>query len=312
MAMKMKKLAALALASLILAALASCAGTPYGTPSASEPAPTPAQSEPAPPEAWAPEDFPRLDGSTATIPLAEALAAAFLGIDRADASRYAEFSGTSGAFTALMYGGTADLLLAYEPPAETLREATEQTEMTAIGRDALVFLVNASNPVESLTSEQIKKIYAGEITNWKDVGGEDMEIVPFQRNYSSGSQTLMTKLVMGETPMAEPPSDYVIGEMGGLVDTIASYDNGRAAIGYNVYYYVSRMKLDENVKLLPVDGVSPSNDTIGRGEYPFVNDFFAVIRRDEPEDSPARLVYDWMRGEQGRLLLEREGYIPAG
>jgi phosphate transport system substrate-binding protein len=306
----MKRFIALTLA--LLTALAACSGNGGDEAAPTENAPpSEAASATVSPPAWSPEDFPRLDGSTATIPLGQALAALFIGLNREEAVEYTEFSGTSASFEALL-NYDADLLLVYEPPAETLQSALDSVELTAIGHDALVFLVNASNPVENLTTEQIRGIYTGEITNWKDVGGEDVEIIPYQRNYSSGSQTLMTKLVMDGAPMAEPPSDYIVGDMLGLVEMIASYDNGGAAIGYNVYYYVSHMSPNENVKLLSVDGVMPGDDTIGGGKYPFLNDYFAVIRKDEPEGSPARLIYDWICGEQGKLLLRREGYIPAG
>jgi hypothetical protein len=98
--------------------------------------------------------------------------------------------------------------------------------------------------------------------------------------------------------------------MGGLVDMIASYDNGKNAIGYNVYYYVTQMKRDENIKLLSIDGAAPSPETIGSGEYPFVNDFYAVIRKDALENSPARLVFNWLQTADAKKLMAREGYVP--
>ncbi|MDR1692959.1 MAG: phosphate ABC transporter substrate-binding protein, partial [Oscillospiraceae bacterium] len=85
--------------------------------------------------------------------------------------------------------------------------------------------------------------------------------------------------------------------------------NGGGAIGYNVFYYVSRMKSDPNIKILSVDGVEPTNETIRSGEYPFVNDFYAAIRASEPQGSPARVLYDWLQGEEGQTLVEAAGYV---
>lgn len=88
---------------------------------------------------------------------------------------------------------TARMLVVYEAPdyvKDELKEADAQLEQKPIGRDALVFIVNEENPVKSLTRQQLKDIYAGKITNWKEVGGDDLDIVAFQRSEDSGSQTL--------------------------------------------------------------------------------------------------------------------------
>ena len=83
------------------------------------------------------------------------------------------------------------LVIAYEP-SEVLKEEFkalgDQVEVKAIGRDALVFMANQSNPVSSLTAEQIVEIYTGRVQNWKEIGGEDREILAFQRPENSGSQ----------------------------------------------------------------------------------------------------------------------------
>jgi ABC-type phosphate transport system substrate-binding protein len=259
---------------------------------------------------WTPESFPRLDGSTATIPLGQAVAAAFLGLTREETEPYIAFSGTDPAYEKLANGET-DLLIVYEASPETLEYYAGAFDLAPIGRDALVFLINKQNPVNNVTAEQIAKIYSADgIANWREVGGEDGEIRAYQRNTPSGSQTMMEKLVMQDVPLAPAPSNLVIGEMGGLVDMIASYDNGKNAVGYNVYYYVTRMKQDENVKLLSIGGVAPSPETIGSGEYPFVNDFYAVIRKDAPKDSPERLLYGWLQTADAKKLMTREGYVP--
>lgn len=83
----------------------------------------------------------------------------------------------------------------------------------------------------------------GKITNWKEVGGDDLEIAPFQRNAESGSQVLMEKLVMDGQAMMEPPEGYMLSEMGTLMEAVRSYDNSASAIGYSVFYYASDMEM---------------------------------------------------------------------
>ena len=257
-------------------------------------------------------EFPRLDGSTATIPLGEALSAIIMGKDRAECKEYAEFSGTNEAYKNLV-DGNADLLLVYEMPDDSKKYIStnySKLETAPIGRDGLVFIINSNNSVENLTAQQIIDIYSGEITNWNEVGGEDAPIDAYQRNENSGSQTLMKKLVMKELPLMEPRENFIVWGMDDIITSVADYDNGHFAIGYNMYYYVEEMMKNPNIKALSVDGVYPGNDTIASGEYPFVNDFYAVIREQAPEkNSPEYLLYLWLQTNEGQRLISSQGYV---
>ena len=300
------------LASVILPIflLAACA--------APAPAPTPAEPEPPspPPAEAAPfvftrDNFPRLNGSTAMVPLGQAIASVLLGESREEVSDLIRFSRTTQSYRELM-NGQADLLISGAPPEGIYAEKEEagfEWEKDTFAVDGLVFMVNADNPVDSLTTEQIRKIYTGEITNWREVGGSDVDIVPFQRNEEAGSQTAMRKLVMGDLPLMTPPAEYVSGAMGDLVEVIASYSDSAAAIGYTVYYYAHDMKMADGLKLLAVDGVQPSAETIRSREYPFINDSYVVIPAGLPEDDPAKILYDWIMSEEGQRLVAHEGYV---
>ena len=258
------------------------------------------------------ENFPKLDGSTSTAPLARAMCAVLLGEAPEAVDDLVDFSRTTQSYRNLM-AGEADLVLAAEPAPEVLSELEEgeQWLLTPFATDALVFVVNENNPVDSLTVEEIQKIYTGEITNWSQVGGEDLEIAAFQRNQGAGSQTMFEKLVMdGLTPM-DPPEAWVSDSMLGLLEGVRSYDNSPAAIGYTVYYYANDMEMAQGLKVLKVDGVVPSAQSIRDGDYPFLNPYFVSIAKDEPEDSPARILYDWVLGPSGQRLAEHEGYVPV-
>ena len=328
----MKKIISLILACVLIFALfTGCADKPAVTPSDSPPptensaSPSPTDtgtppSTPAPPETASPpaqgfaftaENFPRIDGSTATIPLGQAVMATLLGIPRGDTEDKIQFSGTNNAYHNLS-NGTTDLLIVYEGTEEVMEWANEQFDIAPIGRDALVFLVNVKNPVESLTVQQLRDVYTGAVSNWNEIGGANSEIRAFQRNETSGSQVMMKKLAMQGLEMTDPETTVVISEMGGLVDAIAAYDNSSTGIGYNVYYYVSQMKLDENIKLLSIDGVAPTSENIGSGKYPFVNEFYVIVRKDAAEDSPERLLFNWLQGDYAKGLMRSERYVPIG
>lgn len=182
---------------------------------------------------------------------------------------------------------------------------------TVVALDGIAIVVNPENPVSDLDIDTIAKIYTGEITNWKEVGGADAEIIAYQRNETSGSQVMMENVVMDGEPMMDAPVEYRPSEMGALVDEVASYRNSASAIGYSVYYYVTEMYLREGVKLLAIDGVAPSNEAIASGEYPYTQYNYAVIRKDEKEDSPARQLFDFLTTPEGKALMAAQGYVPA-
>ncbi len=336
----MKKSLSLALSLLLLlAALSGCAQQPSAAPETPEPppagtpapepsvTPTPAPSETPAPETPAPtynpadgpfrftrENFPRLDGSTACVPMAEAVCSVLLGEDRDDVQDLVRFYRTTKSYEHLM-DGYCDLILASLPKASVFDEMAEAGfayDMEQISIDALVFLVNENNPVKGLTTEQLRGIYTGEITNWKELGGEDAPIIPLQRNEGAGSQALMKKLVMGDTPLMEAPADYVPGSMGELMTTVKSYDRSANAIGYTVYYYAHDMEMAQGLKLLRIDGVAPSRESIRSGAYPHLNPYYCVIAQDTPAGSPTRILYDWLLSEEGQRLLEAEGYVTGG
>ena len=131
-----------------------------------------------------------------------------------------------------------------------------------------MFIVNEDNPVQSLTRQQLRDIYAGKITNWKDVGGEDADIVAFQRREDSGSQTLFQKLLIQGGELMDAPTELAPALMGELVDDIAEYNNAANAIGFSVYYYISEMYSKPGLRLLAVDGVTPLGRHHRRRELP--------------------------------------------
>ena len=321
----MKKTIALLLTGLlVLALLAGCDGTPGGDPLPTTAAPTaapttaetpPTESATAATEAevfrFTRENFPRLDGSTACLPMAEAICSVLLGEDREAVQDLIQFNRTTQSFRNLAEGA-CDLILAGEPNASVFTMMEEQGfayDLEELGRDALVFLVNEANPVDNITTEQLRGIYSGEITNWKELGGEDAPIVPLQRNEGAGSQALMKKLVMGDTPLMEAPEAYIPGSMGDLMSAVKSYDRSANAIGYSVYYYAHDMEMAQGLKLLKVDGVEPDRETIRSGEYPHRNAYYCVIAHDAAADSPTRILYEWLATPAGQALLDSEGYV---
>ena len=257
------------------------------------------------------ENFPKLDGSTSMVPLGEGIASVLLGERREDAASVISFNRTTQSFRNL-YRGESDIVIAAEPKQEVFQEMAENRFpylMEQIAKEALVFVVNADNPVNSLTQEQVRGIYAGEITNWSQVGGEDLPIAAFQRNPTAGSQVMMEKLAMEGKPMMEAPSAMVPEEMGELIESVRSYDNSANAIGYTVFYYASDMQMAQGLKILEIDGVMPSAETLRSEAYPYLNGYYACVSAAAPKESPERRLYDWLLSQAGQELLTLEGYV---
>lgn len=284
------------LAALMLLCLTACA---------------PAGGEAAKPILTA-DEYPRVDGSTANLPMMAAIRAKTTGVSQEEAEAVTTCRKTSEAWLGLA-NGVSDLLLVYEASEGTKEELAQiGTELvtTPIGRDALVFIVNADNPVQSLTQAQLTDIYTGKLTNWKQVGGSDLPIVAFQRPEASGSQSLFIKLLMGDTKPMDAPTELRPTEMGGLIDELASYDNSQNALGYSVFYYASYMYEQPGLRFVAVDGVLPSDETIADGSYPLLNAYYLVTRADTPEDSPTAKLRDWILSDEGRETIRQAGYIP--
>ncbi|WP_230874910.1 PstS family phosphate ABC transporter substrate-binding protein [Lysinibacillus cavernae] len=181
-------------------------------------------------------------------------------------------------------------------------------DMTPIVREAFVFFAHHKNGVDNLTLEQVIQIYAGELTNWRDVGGEDDAIRAFQRPADSGSQTALEKL-MGNTPIMDAPSEDIVSGMGGIIHEVAKYRNYKNAVGFTFRYYSTEMVNNKKIKLLSIDGVAPTKENIQNGTYPLVSEFYAVTAGTKNQN--AQKLIDWIISDEGQAMVEKVGYVPV-
>jgi phosphate transport system substrate-binding protein len=256
-------------------------------------------------------DFPRIDGSTATYPLSMELGKELLGLDETGVKGFITHNTTHNAYVNLI-DKKADIVFVTQPSTEELKLAKKKKldlEVVPICREGFVFLVNSENSITGLTSAQIQDIYQGKIKNWVDVGGEDMDIIPYQRPQNSGSQTVMEAEVMKGKTMLPPPQELIIAEMGQLIDKVADFSNAKNALGFSFYYYATNMYQNRNIKLLKIDGVMPDKSTIKSGKYPFKVAYYAVLRKSEPQNSNARKLLNWLLGSEGQKVVEKAGFV---
>lgn len=269
--------------------------------------------------------FEQVDGSTATIPITAELLRQFYDLSDGTVSDYFHHNTTHNAYENLIgrnynrlhdvdCGQPVSLIFATYPSEEEEQDAADvqvKLEIEPVAMDGFVFITHKDNPVESLTVKEIKDIYSGRITNWKEVGGKDEEILAYQREANSGSQTAMERLVMQGEKLADCPEAIRIDGMGELVKQVAAYENDTCSIGYSYYYYLNNLYRNDNVKVIPIEGILPDNAHLMDKSYPFTTSYYAVMRADEPEDSEARRLRDFLLTEDGSKVIEMAGYCPV-
>ena len=256
-------------------------------------------------------ELPRLNGAYALYPIYAAMAQGMYPDATAAHSQYVTTDGSDVIYKELLKG-ERDLIFALAPSkkqAEEAEAAGVKYELTPFCMDAFVFFVNAENPVDNLTTEQIKGIYSGKITDWKEVGAPfSTKIVPFQRNEGSGSQTTLQKF-MGDTPIMPPLKEDRLGGMGEIINDTANYRNYKAALGFSFRYYSTEMLRNNQIKLLSVDGVAPTVENIRNGSYPLVTTAYMVTKG--PRSGNVRKIVDFMLSPEGQKLVEETGYVPV-
>ena len=260
----------------------------------------------------------RLDGVTALYPVYAAFAQAVFpeSDDYVPFHSTVECNGTIDAYQRLI-NGEVDMIFAAAPSQAQLEAAEHagmELHMTPIGSEAFVFFVNSKNPVTRLTVEQVRGIYTGAITNWSQVGGRRQSIRPFQRAENSGSQSALQRL-MGDLPLIEPEEEDRVAGMGGIIREVASYRNYRNAIGFSFRYYATEMVRNGDIRLLALDGVEPTKETIRDSTYPISSYFYAVtaapIGKPAPEERNETMAafLNWILSPQGQTLVEETGYV---
>lgn len=178
-------------------------------------------------------------------------------------------------------------------------EKSEGLKEVEIAYDGIALITNKSNTVKSLTMDQVKNIYTGKFTNWKDVGGKDMPIVVVSREDGSGTRDSFQEIVgyASESLLKEAQ----IGDgSGNIKSTVATNEN---AIGYISFEY-----LDENVNVLQLDGVQPTSENVINKTYKISRPFLLVYKEDKATDNSKKFI-DFILSTEGQKIVEENGLI---
>jgi len=213
---------------------------------------------------------------------------------------------------------STDLIIVTAPSDEELQLAADngvELIMQPVCWDAFIFITYKDNPVDSLTIAQIRDIYAGKITNWSEVGGEDLAIRAYSRNANSGSQTAMENLVMQGTEMMNSikSAESVVYAM----STLLQVATARGGLGYTYKYYTFQEYSEGGLshsptyymKTFAIKGIASSPDNIISGLYPFSINYYGIIRRGD-EEKPGEEFLNWILSDVGQTCIRQAGYIP--
>ena len=261
----MKKTLAIALALVCCLGLLAACGEPASDPSEAPASEAPASEAPA---SEAPSSEPieltgivNTDGSTSMNDVMLALIEGFKSVQPGVTVNY-NGSGSGSGISGVL-AGSCDLGLSSR--ALTADEKAEGAVENVIAKDGVAVVVNPANPVTELTTEQIAKIFTGEITNWSEVGGEDAEIAVFGRDSASGTRSAFEE-ILGIQDKCAYLNEY--SSTGDVIGNVASNPN---AIGY-----ASLSAVDETVSAVSVDGVAPTEATVADGSFPIQRPFVIV------------------------------------
>jgi phosphate transport system substrate-binding protein len=215
--------------------------------------------------------------------------------------------GGSGTGMAALINGTTDIAMSSRSikPAEAAQVKQKfqaEPRETPVAKDGVTFYVHASNPIEALTEAQLKGIYVGDITNWKEVGGPDQAIVVYSRENSSGTYVFVKEEVLDNEDYT--PSAQTLPGTAAVVNAVSKETFG---IGYGGAAYAKGVK-ELKVKVGEA-AIEPSAENIKSGKYPLSRNLF-FYTRGEPT-GPAQRYIDYVLSPEGQQLVTSVGYFPV-
>ena len=236
------------------------------------------------------------DGSTSMEKVIGALSESYMAANKDVTVNYNP-TGSGAGITAVQEGtcdiGLSSRALKDEEKAAGLKE-------TVLAYDGIAIIVHPDNPVSDLSIEQIAKLYTGEITNWKDVGGSDAEVVLIGREAASGTRDGF------ESITGTKDKCQYRQELTSTGDVITAVSQNPDAIGY-----ASLAAIKDSVKALSVDGVTPSEATVKDGSYPVQRPFVLVTVEGKTLSAAAQSFFDYATSADAADIIAKAGAVAA-
>jgi phosphate transport system substrate-binding protein len=216
--------------------------------------------------------------------------------------------GGSGTGISALINGTTEICEASRSMKDSEKAQLKEkggagAEEIVVAKDGLSVYLNDSNPLNELTMEQLKGIFTGKITNWKEVGGADVKIIPYSRENSSGTYVFFKEHVLGNadyTPRAQA--------MPGTAAVVNAVSKEKSSIGYGGAAYAKGIKVIKVKKDAASEGIAPSDVTVKNGTYPLSRPLFFYLRGKPAGEIKA--IIDWVLSPEGQAVVLKVGYFP--
>ncbi|HWQ19042.1 MAG TPA: phosphate ABC transporter substrate-binding protein [Methanotrichaceae archaeon] len=247
-----------------------------------------------------------VSGSSTVMPLVESCAEAF----NVQQSTYhvSVSSGGTGAGITNVAEGRSDIAMASrELTVSEMSRYGDSFKEFLVGYDGLCVAVSREvydSGVKALTNDQVKKIYSGEISNWKLVGGPDREIYVIAREQGSGTRDTFNEVIMGKRDAELPGVDEHGSVETGNAGVKTALVGSRQAIGYLGYSYVN----DNSLGIVDLDGIKPTIETIRSGAYPLARKLY-LYTFGEPKPG-AKVFIDFVISPEGQAIAQEMGFVP--
>ena len=216
--------------------------------------------------------------------------------------------GGSGTGISALINGTTEICEASRSmkdseKAQLKEKAGAGPEEIVVAKDGLSVYLNDSNPLNELTMDQLKGIFTGKITNWKEVGGSDAKIIPYSRENSSGTYVFFKEHVLNNadyTPRAQA--------MPGTAAVVNAVSKEKSSIGYGGAAYAKGIKVIKVKKDAGSTGIAPSDATVKNGTYPLSRPLFFYLRGKPAGE--IKSIVDWVLSPEGQAVVLKVGYFP--
>ncbi len=244
-----------------------------------------------------------MTGSTTVLPLGEAAAEAFNALQK-DCQATVTGGGTGAGITAIAEGRSDIAMASREVTADEMKKYGDKFQQFDIGYDGVVIAVSKAvydAGVKELTTEQVKRIYAGEIKSWNELGGPDTEIYAIAREQGSGTRDTFNEDIMGDKKAETPGASSTAMGSSEVKTSIAGSDS---AIGYLGFSYLA----GGNIAVITLDGILPSVQSIKDGSYKLHRHLY--LYTFDKTTPCAKTFIDFVTSAEGQKVAEENGFIP--
>lgn len=246
-------------------------------------------------------NLPTINASVSFYPLAASIVRSIY--DKNSYNNDLKYVSTSLAYEKII-NNQVDGIIVSQPSEEQkqrLEESNVNLRFVPFAREALIFYINNNNNVNSLTIEEIKKIYFGQISNWHEINGADKNITTYQLEKNNGSQTCFETIVKDNII---DKKHIEVNDMGKIIKKVVL---NKDSIGYAFNSFYESVFNSSKLKLVNVNQVEPSRKNIVSGKYPLMYDLYFVYDENNPNKN-LKLIEEWLLSEQGQNLVKDMGF----